>query len=186
MENKHLANNYSKTLGLVQVALMAAMICVATMMIKVPTSIGFTHIGDSMVFLSVFVLGKRKAVAASAIGMCMADILSGYAYYAPFTLIIKAIMALIAASIAYRGEYHGDNVLNNVLACVVAGLWMVVAYFFAGSFISTYMLFKTGSFYQGMIMAVPELSGNLIQAAVGMIIAIPLGKLLRKTIKVRY
>lgn len=185
MENKHLANNYSKTLDLVQVALMAAIVCVATMVIKVPTFIGFTHLGDSMVFLSVFLLGKRKAVAASGIGMCLADILSGYAYYAPFTLVIKAIMALIVAAIAYRGEYDGNNMYNNAFACIIGGLWMVVAYFFAGSFISTYMLFKTGSFYQGMIMAAGEVPGNLIQAAVGMIIAIPLGKLLRKTINMK-
>lgn len=47
-------------LDIVQVAIMAAIICVVTFAIKVPTYAGYTHLGDSMVLLSVVLLGRKK------------------------------------------------------------------------------------------------------------------------------
>ena len=44
--------------------------------------------------------------------------------WAPFTIVIKAVMAIIAASIALRKDYEGEKVWNNALAFIVAGLWM--------------------------------------------------------------
>lgn len=180
-------NSSSKTLELVQMGLMISIICVATMIIKLPTilGIGYVHLGDSMIFLASILFGKKKGMITAALGMCLADILSGYAYYAPFTLVIKGIMALIAASIAYRGSYGGKNILNNIFAFITAGAWMVVGYFFAKIIIVQYILFKVDTLKEAVVIALASIQGNVAQAVVGMIIALPLIKVLHGRLKIR-
>mgnify|MGYP001774926226 FL=1 len=65
---------------LVFAALFAALSCVATMVIKIPTPTGgYIHAGDAVVLLSAFLLGPWWGAAAAGLGSCLADILSGYA-----------------------------------------------------------------------------------------------------------
>lgn len=176
-----------KTLTLVQMALMIAVICVATMIIKVPTvmGLGYVHLGDSMVFLAAILFGSKKGMITSAFGMCLADILSNYAYYAPFTFVIKGIMALIAASIAYRGDYEGKNMLNNIFAFVVSGAFMVFGYFLAKLVIVQFVVVKVHSFSEAIPFAIASIQGNVLQAVVGMILALPLAKILKDKIKIQ-
>ena len=63
--------------------------------IPVPYTSGYIHLGDSMIYISVIVLGPFFGAFASGVGSMLADLLSGYAQYALPTLIIKSIMALI-------------------------------------------------------------------------------------------
>ena len=63
---------------LVFAALFAALSCVATMVIKIPTPTGgYIHAGDAVVLLSAFLLGPWWGAAAAGLGSCLADILSG-------------------------------------------------------------------------------------------------------------
>ena len=48
-----------------------------------------------MIFLSVLLLGKKGGALAAGLGSALADVLGGYAAYAPWTLLIKALMAII-------------------------------------------------------------------------------------------
>ena len=48
-----------------------------------------------MIFLSVLLLGKKGGAAASGLGSALADLMGGYAAYAPWTFIIKGAMAFI-------------------------------------------------------------------------------------------
>lgn len=75
-------------------ALMAALTTVATMIIRIPSAFGgYIHLGDGVVILSGMLLGPIAGAAAGGIGSMMADVLSGYAFYAPATLLIKALAA---------------------------------------------------------------------------------------------
>lgn len=180
MEQKN-AIYSTNILDIVQVAVMAAIVCVTTFTIKVPTYTGYTHIGDSMVLLSVMLLGTKKAVIASSIGMGLTDIISGYVVWAPFTIVIKGVMALIAGKIIYNNKKNEDKLLVNLIAFIIAGLWMVVAYYFSGAIITRYILFKSATLQQSLILALKEIPSNLVQATVGIIIALPLGKALKKS-----
>ncbi|MCY6356329.1 ECF transporter S component [Clostridium sp. ZS2-4] len=177
----------SKTIELTQMALMTAIICVATMVIKIPTvmGIGYDHLGDSMVFFAAILFGKKKGMITAALGMSLADLLSGYVYYVPFTFVIKGIMALIAASIAYRGNYEGKNIINNIFAFVVAGAWMVFGYFVAKIILVKFILFKADSFQQALALGLAGIPNNIGQVTVGMVIAIPLIKVLQGKLKIR-
>lgn len=86
--------NNNRTKKIVFSALMAALTTAATMVIHIPSAFsGYIHLGDGMVLLSGMLLGPMAGAAAGGIGSMMADLLSGYAFYAPATLIIKALAA---------------------------------------------------------------------------------------------
>lgn len=177
----------SSTVSLVQMGLMIAITCVATMVIKVPTlfGVGYDHLGDSMVFLGAILFGKKKGAITAAIGMSLADLLLGYAYYIPFTFVIKGIMAYIAASIAYRRGYKGNNMLNNILGFILGGAWMVFGYFLAKIVVVQYIVIKADSFNKALLIALAGIQGNIGQVTVGMLIAIPLVKALKSRLKIK-
>lgn len=175
----------SKTVELVQMALMIAIICVSTMVIHIPTiGMGYVHPGDSMVLFAAILFGKRKGTISAGIGMGLADILLGYAYYAPFTFIIKGLMAFVAATIAYRGDYEGKNILNNIFASLVGGAVMVIGYFVAGIIVTKFVLLKVDSISEAITISLAGITGNVMQAVVGVIIAVPLIKLLKGKLKI--
>ena len=86
-----------KTNKLVLTALMVCLVLLATYIIKIPSPFtqGYVHLGDTMIFLSVLLLGKKGGAAAAGLGSALADLLGGYAAYAPWTFLIKALMAFI-------------------------------------------------------------------------------------------
>ena len=64
-------------------ALFMAMCCVSTMFLSVPSGGGYTNLGDAFVLLGAMLLGPWYGLAAGGIGSALADLLTGYAYYAP-------------------------------------------------------------------------------------------------------
>ena len=91
-----------RTRALVMTALIAALSCVATLVIRVPSPTGgYMNLGDTVVLLGAYLLGGAYGAAVGAIGPALADLISGYMAYVPATLVIKALMALLAAAV-YR------------------------------------------------------------------------------------
>ena len=106
-------------------AMFAALCCVATMVIQVPSPMnGYVNLGDCFVLLSGFLLGPFWGAAAAGIGSMMADILLSYAHYAPGTFVIKGCMAIAAALIVKAmGRKPAGYVVSGVAAeaIMVAG-----------------------------------------------------------------
>lgn len=124
----------TKLRTLILAAMFAALTCVATMIIHIPSPIGgYFNLGDCMVLLSAFVLGPVWGTAAGGIGSALADVICGYFIYAPGTLVIKALMALAAALIfcafAKNGSRFGKTFSGSLLGSVAAEIIMVVGYF---------------------------------------------------------
>ena len=85
-----------KTKKLVIAALMAALACVVTMIVKVPSPLkGYVNLGDCIVLIAGWILSPVYGFMAAAIGSAMADVFSGYVLYAPATFAIKGLMALV-------------------------------------------------------------------------------------------
>lgn len=144
---------------LVLAAVLAALCCVATLVIQIPSPMnGYINLGDGVVLLSGFLLGPWYGLAAAGIGSALADLLTGYAHYAPATLIIKGLMALMAAKLMPRW-----------LGCVLAECWMVLGYF----------LFACLLMGEGWAAA-SSIPGNLLQGAVGMAAALALHRAFRR------
>lgn len=167
--------NYTKNSlqvrDIVQVGLFSAIIFAATTAIHIPYGNGgVIHLGDSMVFLAALLFGKKKAAFAGAIGMTLFDVLNGYVVWAPFTLVIKALMGYIAGSIAYSGNSKGESLLRNAAGMVLGGLWMTAGYYIAEAIITGNVI--------SPIIGVP---GNLLQFGAGAVIALFISAALKGT-----
>ena len=76
---------------LVYSAVFAALACVCTMMIRIPTpgTSGYIHPGDAVVILSGVFLGPVYGGLAAGIGSMLADFFGGYMIYVPMTFAFK-------------------------------------------------------------------------------------------------
>lgn len=70
--------------------------------IYVPATRGYFNIGEAMVYTTALLFGPFVGAFAGGVGSMLADILLGYAMYAPGTLVIKAAEGAIVGSIARR------------------------------------------------------------------------------------
>ncbi len=180
MESREKALKNNAVLELVQVGLMAAIVFVATSIVHIKTFMGVMHAGDSMVFLAAILLGRKKAAIASAIGMALFDLTHGYLTWAPFTFVIKGIMAYTAAVIAYRSDFKGEKFINNIIAFIAAGIFMIAAYYLGGAVILSFLQADKQSFSAALIMSAKDIPTNIAQVAIGILIAVPLLGALRK------
>lgn len=167
----------TSTKELVITALMTALVFLAGSVIKIPTVGGFVHIGDCMVFLSVIVLGKKKGALSSGLGMFLVDISGGYYIWAPFTLVIKFVMAYITGFIIEKMNKDDKLVIKfkmiYMAAFIAGGIFMIIGYFFAGGIIAAFFTGHMG-LIQGLVVASKDIIGNIIQVVTGMILAVPL------------
>ncbi|OPJ65583.1 ECF transporter S component [Clostridium chromiireducens] len=163
---------------MVLMGLMIALTYLAGSIIKIPSVGGFVQIGDCMVFLSVIVLGKKKGAVSSGLGMFLVDVLGGYYFWAPFTLVIKWGMAYIAGSILERMP-ENKAATKYTIAFLASGIFMVIAYFGAGIIISGFLTEKIG-LIQGIAFAAKDIVGNIIQVSTGIVIALPLSAVIIK------
>lgn len=162
----------------VLMGLMIALVYLAGSIIKIPSVGGFVQMGDCMVFLSVIILGKKKGALSSALGMFLVDALGGYYIWAPFTFIIKGAMAYIAGTLLEK--ISQSMVINKyAISFVVSGIFMVIAYFFAGVIISGFLTDKIG-LIQGFAFAAKDIAGNIIQVTTGIVVALILSPIITK------
>ena len=160
----------SKTRKIVLTAMFAALCCVATMIIKIPSPLkGYLNLGDCIVLLSGFMLSPLYGFLAAGIGSALADLFAGYVIYAPATFVIKGVMALIA--------FYGFKLLNSkagatssrIISGIVAEIVMVLGYFvFEG-------------FMYGFIESAVNIPANAVQGVAGIILGVILAKVFDKS-----
>ncbi len=160
--------NDKKIRKLVLTALMAALCCVATMVVQIPSPMqGYVNLGDCFVLLSGWLLGPWYGFAAGGVGSMLADILLGYAHYAPGTLVIKGLMAMAAALIlrSMHGSKAGYLAGGAAAECI-----MVAGYFGYAS-----LLLGKG------LAAAASIPGNLFQGVVGLAAGLALVTLMERS-----
>ncbi len=152
-------------------AVFAALCFVGTVVLTVPLPYGYLNVGDLFVLLAGWCLGPLYGFAAAALGSAAADILSGFALYAPVTFFVKGVDALVAyfawkgLSILFRGRW---DMLSRVISASVAEGCMVLGYFVYESFL------------YGIAGAAASLSGNALQALAAVVCGTILAACLRK------
>jgi len=161
----------NKTLfRLVYTGLFSALIFLGTFVFKIPTGIGYIHLGDGFIYIASMILPLPYAMAAAAIGGGLADLLSGYAVWIPATVIIKILSTLFFAS----AKSHKLFCIRNGLALLWGSVINVVGYYLYGSLIQ-------GNF----VACIAEIPLNIIQevAACILFVAVSLSLDLAKNIK---
>ena len=162
-------NNNTNLKQIVMTALFAALACVATMSMRIPTpgTGGYIHPGDAIVILSGVILGPVWGLLAAGIGSAMADLLGGYFIYVPITFAVKGLIAFIAGMI-----YHklGKTSKTQYTAVILGGITDIILVA-GGYFLCEIPLY-------GASAAAASIPANLIQGLGGLIIAFVLYPLL--------
>lgn len=160
---------HSKTKRIVITALMAAMVCVATMIIKIPSPMkGYLNIGDCIVLLCGWLLSPGYGFVAAGLGSALADMFSGYITYAPATFLIKGSMALIALACFKLMNKRLGRLPSQIIGAVLAEIVMVLGYFvFEG-------------FMYGFVPSAVNIPANAVQGAAGLILGIVLVKVFER------
>lgn len=146
-------NSNNKTSLLVTTALLTALVFICTVLLKIPVGPDcYIHLGDAVVILAVLKLPRPYACFAGAVGATLADLIGGFAFWAPWTFVVKLLMVLtIGIFVDKSKEYVG----------LVAGLIVAVL----GYFGSEYMLFGSWA------PAATCIPFNIIQVTVGAVVA---------------
>ncbi|MCR5836824.1 MAG: ECF transporter S component [Lachnospiraceae bacterium] len=151
-------------------AMFAALCCVATMVIRIPTigTNGYVNIGDVIVLLCGWLIGGAYGMMAAGIGAGLADLLAGYAQYVPGTFFIKALMALVAYLIIKAAiDKNINRTIAFIFSAIVAEAVMVVGYFLYEAVLLGYG-----------IAAAASIPSNIVQGGTCLVIGVVLVRIL--------
>lgn len=139
---------------LVLSSLFCAIICAATFVVQIPSPAtgGYVNLGDCFVLTAGIFLGGGGVLAAG-LGSALADLLAGYAQYAPVTFVIKALMALVAFAI-YKALSKKSKIGGIILGGISAEALMVLGYFAYEAVILKYGMAAAGSIVPNVIQGV--------------------------------
>ena len=92
---------------------------------------GFINLSDAMIMILMTHSMAPYGAITAGLATSLADIVTGHGYYAPYTFIIKGIMAYLTA-LGY------DKHWKNEVVCIILGILNVI-----GCSLCDYMLFGT-------------------------------------------
>lgn len=153
------------TRNLTITALMAAIVFLSTMFFSIPILFGYINLGDAAIYLAAFILGPKYGFIAAALGASLADYSLGFTQYILTTILVKGLMAYIAA------KMNNGNKMR-VIGCIIGGIIMVLGYYVTEVII-----------YGSKISPLANIPWNSLQFVVGMIIALILIKPLKNIIR---
>lgn len=174
MELKDKKDTKALLLKLSVSGMFAALICVATMMIRIPSPTGgYVNFGDCFILIAAWVLGPVYGFAAGGIGSAMADLLTGYTHYIPGTLVIKGLIAVIAAVIVRAFIKRSEKLRHPgyIVGGVAGELIMVGGYY----------LYSAVALGKGFAVAFDSVLGNVVQGAFGVVVGFVLVQAIART-----
>lgn len=141
----------SQTKLLVLTAVFTAFTAVCTAFVSFPvlTNGGYIHIGDAIILLASAVLPTPYAVFVGAVGGAMGDIILGSAVWAPFTLVIKALLALCISK-------KTDKIIcsRNLLGFIPVFLITTVGYYLSEALLFSNYITPLGSIWGNAVQAI--------------------------------
>ncbi len=161
------------SLALSMIGIFGAFTCVVTIVIAfpIPATNGFINIGDAVVMITGLIFGPIIGGIAGGVGSSLADLLLGYAIYAPATLVIKGLEGFFVGLIANPKKKSKWN-YRDFIGVIVGGFIMIIGYFL----------------YEVMIFGLPSalyefILNSIIQFGLGSVIALAFIFAARKNIK---
>jgi uncharacterized membrane protein len=71
-----------------------ALVFIFTAFLHIPSHTGYTHVGDALIYLAACLLPLPYALFVGTVGAALADLLTGFALWAPASLLIKGLAVL--------------------------------------------------------------------------------------------
>lgn len=153
-------------------AMFAALVTVTTAFIKIPSMFGYTHAGDSMIYVAASVLPFPYGMLAASIGGGLADLISGYPQWIIPTAIIKAlnVVPFVLCRMVLAKKNKDNKVINLPLLLMLIPTSCVTIF---GYLLANYLMY-------GWAAAVAELATWWLQPSLGAIIYFLVGVMLDK------
>ena len=101
-----------------------AIVFVFTAYLHIPSHTGYTHVGDGFIYLAACMLPLPYAMFVGAGGALLADCLTGYAIWAPGSIIIKTVAVLFFSRKSAR-----IISIRNLLALIPAWIVCIGGYY---------------------------------------------------------
>ncbi len=169
----------------VNIALLAIMTALATIMtiviqIPYPGTSGYFNFGDTMVMLGGLLLGPVGGFFAGGVGSALADVISGYTFYAPITLIVKGLEGMAVGFFSFKVKKHVRLSKWDILGVILGAIIMLAGYFVAQVIIFAPIL--------GVAVAIATAIGelvtvNLAQVVIGGAVALIVGPTIRSYLR---
>ena len=158
------------TRKIVIASMLAALTCVATIIIKIPSPLkGYLNLGDCVVLICGWVLSPIYGFLAAGIGSALADLFSGYVIYSPATFVIKGLMVLIA----HFGFKLLRKKIGNLTSKIISG------FFAEALMVLCYFVFE--GFLYGFGASLVNIPANCIQGIAGLVLGCILIKSFEKS-----
>lgn len=172
MQNETRHSKQKLAFRIASIAILTAITTVFTMIVRIPVmpTRGYINFGDVAIFFTALTFGPFTALAAGGLGTALADILGGYAQWAPITFFAHGVQGLLIGLVfkMIKKESRFQFVLCLLFSFAV------------GTFVMAGTYFVTGGLMYGFGAAVTEIPGNIIQNVAGVVIGTPLYIAVRK------
>ncbi len=151
--------SYIRFMIVTAIAIALTYVFTAFVNIRLPISVngGLIHLGNVPLFIFAIIFGKRTGAIAGGVGMALFDLLSPYAIWAPFTLIIAGTMGFCVGAVTEKKKGYGWYVVSMLMALVIK----IAGYYVA-----------EGILYGNWIVPVTSIPGNIVQVVTAMIIVL--------------
>jgi uncharacterized repeat protein (TIGR04002 family) len=140
-----------------------ALVFVFTAFLHIPSHTGYTHVGDAFIYLAACLLPLPYALFVGAVGAMLADLLTGFALWAPASILIKGVAVLFFCR---KGKIF--RLRNNLALIPASGLCIGGYYLYEGLI--------TGNF----VAAAAGIPGYLTQSVLSSLLFLVLGLTLDK------
>ena len=101
-----------------------AIVYLLTAYLHIPSHTGYTHIGDGFIYISACLLPLPYAAFVGGVGAMLADCLSGFAIWAPASVVIKVLAVMF-----FTSKKEKIITFKNLLALIPASILCVGGYY---------------------------------------------------------
>ena len=139
------------------ITVMVAVTATLTLVVKVPIPAtgGYIHLGDVAANFAALAFGPWAGFLIAGGGMAIADLI-GYPIFAPGTLVVHGLQAVVVAYVAQSGKNRRQWLM--FVAAIAGGVIVVVGYF----------MYEWLFLQMGAATAAKEIPFNIIQALSGL------------------
>ncbi len=138
---------------------LTALVFVVTAYLHIPTANGYIHVGDGFIYLAACLLPLPYAIAVGSGGALLADVLTGYAVWAPGSVVIKALSAML-----FFGRRRRVICLRHCLALIPSALVTAGGYYLYEALL-----------YGNLIAPLAGIPASLLQAGASAAVFVLLG-----------
>lgn len=154
-----------KTKLICTVGVLTAVVFVLTAYLHIPSHTGYTHVGDGIIYFAACILPLPYAAFVGAAGALLADCLTGYAVWAPASLIIKSLTVIF-----FSRKSKKIICFKNILALIPAWIICIGGYYL-------YEAVLTGNFIAPLAAIAGYVTQCVFSSALYILIGITFDKL---------